>query len=56
MSGLVPPVEVFENSVPASWALIPSHEDENVLKGYNLVSGETFEGTREEFNKRLRGK
>ena len=56
MSDLTPPVEAFENTVPASWALIPSHEDEDVLKGYNLVSGETFEGTRAEFNKRLRGK
>ena len=50
------PTQQFENTTPAQWVLVPDREDEELISGYNLLSGETFKGTREEFNKRLRGK
>ena len=44
----------FKDRVPCNWILQPV-EDSDEVEARNLQSGETFMGTREEFNSRLKG-
>jgi len=48
------PLEPFKNRVPALWVLVTDEENKTVT-GRNSYTNETFKGTREEFNARLKG-
>jgi hypothetical protein len=59
-AGVTPPAETpkakvtpFEGRTPAYWQLIEL--EDGTIEGSNDETGETFLGSREEFNARLRG-
>jgi hypothetical protein len=55
---LVKPAKVtastsFENKVPSLWTILPGEEEDTIVATSNSTQ-ETFEGTIEEFNERLK--
>jgi len=49
------PVEQFKGRCPSDWSLVEHEDDPDTIVGTNYSTRETFEGTRAEFNARLRG-
>lgn len=43
----------FKDRAPCNWTL--TAEDDGTINGVNQVSGETFSGSMQEFNARLKG-